>query len=231
MKYKFPLVKALIVKRYKRFFAEVSVGHETITVHVPNTGPMIGTWAEGRVCYIQPKENPKLLTHGAELVEVDGQLVGINTQIPNKLFLEAFNHHKIEFLKEYSLIKPEYKIGDSKLDFFLPGEQVLPDCFVEIKNCSGKVDDLGFFPDTKSERAVKHLEELISLKSQGKRTVLVFIIQREDVLGFTSGDFYHPEYGLLLKKAIDLGVEVYAYNCLISLTDITLKSLLPIKLN
>lgn len=200
MKYKFPLIRSLIIKRYKRFFAEVSMGKEKIVVHVPNTGPMLGTWEEGRVCYIQPKENPKQLTHGAELVEVGHQLVGINTHLPNKLFLEAFNHNKIFFLKDYLIIKPEYKIGESKLDFFLPGQNNISDCFIEIKNCSGKIGQLGFFPDTKSDRAIKHLEELIDLKSKGNRTILVFIIQREDVLGFTSGDLYHPEYGILLKK-------------------------------
>ena len=223
MKFLFPLEKVKIIKRYKRFLADVERSDGSIlTVHVANTGPMLGAWETNGYCYIMAKKNQGKLSHGAELVLSKNSLVGINTQIPNKLIKKALEDKFIPQLKEYGTINPEFTLGDSKLDFKLT-QNGLKDCFVEVKNCSGKKDNLGFFPDTVSERAVKHLKELIQLKEKGFRSVLIFVVQREDVDGFTSGDLYHPEYGLLLREAISKGVEVICYSCDVNLESINLK--------
>ena len=230
MKFLFPLEKTKIIKRYKRFFADLTRSDgSVITVHVPNTGPMIGAWQEGWDCYIMPKADPKKMTHGAELTQSpDKTLMGINTQIPNKLIKQALENHEIKEINNYNEVIPEYTIGKSKLDFLLKksGKEI---AFIEVKNCSGKIDKTAFFPDTVSERAVKHLEELISLKKKGFRTILIFVVQRGDVEYFTPGDNYHPEYGEVFRKALNLGVEILAFSCEISLTEIHLGKKLKIK--
>jgi sugar fermentation stimulation protein A len=230
MKFPFKLEKTKIIKRYKRFFADVlRTDGTTLTAHVPNTGPMIGAWENGWHCYIMPKAKVNKLSHGVELTQSpDGILMGVNTQIPNKLVKEALESKKIDVLKKYDYIQPEFTIGNSKLDFLLKGKG-LPDCFIEVKNCSGKENDTAFFPDTRSERAVKHLEELIDLKKKGFRTILIFIIQRSDVKKFRPGDEYHPEYGQLLREALKMGIEVYPFKCDISLEEINLGTLLKLK--
>lgn len=231
MKFPFPLEKTEIIKRYKRFFADLKRSDGTeITVHVPNTGPMIGAWNPGWTCYIMPKSNPVKMTHGAELtMSPDGTLMGINTQIPNRLVREALQNKKFDWLTGYTEVKPEFSIGKSKLDFLVEGPG-LPKCFIEVKNCSGKDKNGSFFPDTRSERAVKHIEELMELKQAGHRSVLIFIVQRGDVDSFRPGDEYHPEYGVALRKAIKMGVEVYPYSCEISLTDVSIGKILKLKI-
>lgn len=230
MRFKSPLEEALIIKRYKRFFADVQLpSGEAITVHVPNTGPMIGAWEPGLTCYILPKENPKKLKYGIELVEAkDGALIGINTQNPNRIVKEALGSGRINTLQGYSFIS-EFKIGKSRLDFKLSKEGE-KDCFIEVKNCSGKVGDTAFFPDCRSERAVKHLEELISLKKKGFRTVLIILVQRSDVNYFAPGDKYHPEYGALFRKAIKLGVEIKAFSTIVSTEGLLLGPEIEIKI-
>lgn len=231
MDYPFPLEKVIILKRYKRFFADVQRSDGSIlTVHVPNTGPMIGAFEPGWSGYIMPKAKVNKLTHGLELTQSpQGELAGVNTQIPNRLIKEALINKQIDQIKDYDEIIPEFTIGKSKLDFLLKGKKI-SDCFIEVKNCSGKAQDTAFFPDTRSDRAVKHLEELIDLKQKGHRTILIFLVQRNDVKNFRPGDEYHPEYGQLLRQALKLGIEIYPFKCQISLTGIELGPLLPLKL-
>lgn len=221
MIYPRPLEKTIIIKRYKRFFADVKQKDgSTLVCHVPNTGPMKGSWQEGWTCYVMAKEKPKKLTHGVELVkDNEGNLLGINTQLPNKLVEEYIIEKGISSISSYTKHKREYKVGKSKIDFYLTGED-LPDCFLEVKNCSGKKNGVAFFPDTVSERAIKHLNELMDLNKKGYKSVLVFVVQRNDVNSFTPGDEHHPEYGVLLRKAIKEGVEVYAFGCSITLKEV-----------
>lgn len=217
MKYPRPLKKGKILKRYKRFFVDVELPNKTIEVcHLPNTGPILKVLQKGRTCYIMEKENPKKMKYGLEIIQVHKTLVGINTQLPNRLFLEALRSGKIK--KKYKEILREVKVGQSKIDFLLKGEK---DHYIEIKNCSG-VDDEGvaFFPDTVSERALKHVKELTELKKKELDASLVFIVQRNDIEAFRPGDEYHPEYGKALREAKLAGVNLEAYACTISLTGI-----------
>ena len=231
MKFVNPLEKVTILKRYKRFFADVKYPDGTeLTVHVPNTGPMLGAFNPGWDGYIMAKVNPKKMSHGLELMEdPDGTLMGVNTQIPNRIVKEALESKELYFATDYENIKPEAKIGNSKIDFLLTQEG-FPDCYLEVKNCSGKEKDTAFFPDTKSERALKHINELRDLNKKGIRTILVFIIQRGDCKFFRPGDEYHPEYGKALREAISEGVEVYPLSCKISLTEISIDKQLILKI-
>ena len=181
--------------------------------------------------YIKAKEKPKKLSHGAELTVLpSGSLAGINTHNPNKIIKEALENKKIKAVNQYNQIKPEKKIGNSKIDFFLTAENE-KDCFLEVKNVSGDKDGIAFFPDTVSDRALKHLKELQDIRRQGMIGVLVFLIQRNDCKGFRPGDEYHPEYGEELRKAIKDGLIVLAYSCNISLEEITLGEELKIILD
>lgn len=231
MKYSYDLERVVVIKRYKRFFADVQRENgEILTVHVPNTGPMLGAYKEGVIGYIMRKENPKKMSHGLELLETEGgELLGVNTQIPNRLVRSALESQELFFCDQYSNIKPEAKIGESKIDFLL-SQEGLADCYLEVKNCSGKVEDTAFFPDTKSERALKHLRELVDLKSKGFRSILLFVVQRSDCSYFSPGDSYHPEYGIEIRSAFASGVEIFAISAKISLTGICLDKFLELKL-
>ena len=219
MKFKYPLEKTKILRRYKRFFADLETSSGDILVaHVPNTGPMRGAWNEGWICYAMKKEKPKKLTHGAELTEnPEGILIGINTQNPNKIIKEAL----IKDIKNYKEVIPEQKIGNSKFDFLLKNNDG-SDSYLEVKNVSGEKEKIAFFPDTVSERALKHINELRDLNKKGIKTNLIFLIQRSDCSSFRPGDEYHPEYGIALREAIKEGVNVLAFSCDVSLTEIKL---------
>lgn len=227
MKFNKKLLKAKIIKRYKRFFVDVLLNDNSVlTAHLPNTGPILGAWKEGQDCYLMEKDNPKKLSHGLELIHDNG-LVGINTQIPNKLVRKLLEERQIDELVDYTNIFAEFSIGDSKLDFKVTGDNI-PDCFIEVKNCSGQEEGIAFFPDTKSERACKHVKELINLKKAGNRACLIIVVQREDVVGFKPGKKFDPEYAELFKQAEIEGVEIIIYNCKVDLEGIEIKSRIPV---
>lgn len=226
MKFTNKLLKAKIIKRYKRFFADVILDGKVVTAHVPNTGPMRGTWEYAEYCYIMKKEKPKKLLYGVELVEDKNQnLIGINTHLPNKIIEEAIKNGIL--FKDHDKYKREVKIGNSKIDFLIED-----DLYLEIKNVSG-VDEnnIAYFPDTVSERALKHLRELMEIENNGMKSCLIFLIQRNNNNKFRAGIEFHEEYALELEKAIKKGLTVKAFNCYITLEEIKIGEELEIILN
>jgi len=225
------LIQGTLIKRYKRFLADVLIDGEEHTVHVPNTGSMTSCWTPHSQCALSLSDNPnRKMPYTLELTHSGETWIGVNTANANKLAKEWLNHQKIAELKGYNVIRPEMKISDSRIDFYLEGHPEQPPAFVEVKSVTLKLDEVAQFPDAVTERGQKHLIELMELKKKGFRSVMLFIVQREDVDRMTPAHTIDKRYGELLKEAVLSGVEVLVYQCQLGLTGIDLKKKLPFEL-
>jgi len=167
------------------------------------------------------KENRKT---GYDLIGVfyKGQMVSVDSRVPNKLVLEALKNRDIEELSEYNLIKPEYGYGHTRFDFFLANEH--ESCLLEVKSSTLVKDGVAMFPDAQTERGRRHVTDLAKAKKEGYRACVLFIVQRTDAHMFAPDDETDPEFGKALRNAAAEGVEVYAYKTEIS-PDFSLLSL------
>ena len=231
MKIEPTLEQAILLKRYKRFLADIRLANgEEMTIHCPNTGSMKNCWAPETPCWFSRSNDPKRKLPGTlEITSTpDGFLVGVNTGRPNKLVREAIESGVIAELQGYSEIRPEVKYGDenSRIDLLLiDGERR---CYVEVKNTTlGVGDGRVLFPDAVTTRGAKHLRELMAMVEQGHRAVLVFCVQHSGAQSVGPADEIDPVYGQTLREAMDAGVEVLAYGCDLSAEEINLKSALP----
>ena len=237
MRFPTPLIEARLIQRYKRFLADVKLSNgDEITVHCPNPGAMLGLNQPGNRVWISDSGNPKRkLRHTLELMEVASPttersvLVGINTNLPNKLAEEAILAGQIDQLLGYSNMRREVKYGEnSRIDILLE-EEGRPPCYVEIKNVHFvRKAGLHEFPDCKTARGAKHLRELSNVVKQGGRAVMLYVIQREDGdrLSFTAD--LDPDYAKAFVEATNAGVEAIAIRCDISTEDITARHMVPI---
>ena len=241
MKFLAPLTEGKILKRYKRFLADIQLSSgEVITAHTANTGSMKTCWEPGWKVLISFHDNPKRkLKYSLEMTHNGQTWIGINTSLPNKLAKEAIENGLIKELKGYPFIKPEVKTGNSRIDLLLSKEKETrskkDQFFVEVKNVTLKGDDhqknAALFPDAVSVRGQKHIRELIRLHKEGYKTALLFIVQREDVDYFTPAKDIDPLYSSLLKEASTSGVLILAYQCMMSKEGIVVNKSLPVKLN
>jgi sugar fermentation stimulation protein A len=227
-----PLVEATILKRYKRFLADVSIEGKVLTAHVPNTGSMVSCWEPEWKCALSISDNPnRKMSHTLELIHNGESWIGVNTANANKLAKLWLTQDLLPELKGYTKVNPEKKIGDSRVDFFLEGHPTHPDCYVEVKSVTLRVNDHAQFPDAVSERGQKHLRELMQIKKSGLRAVMLFIVQREDVKSFSPASNIDPVYAGLLKEAHLCGVEILVYGCSFETQSIGLKGPLTWELN
>jgi sugar fermentation stimulation protein A len=233
MKFDAPLIPARLVKRYKRFLTDaVLASGEPITAVCPNTGSLMGCAMPGSPIWLSQSSSPtRKYAHTWELVEVAPHtIVGINTQIANRLVEEAIKESVIAPLQGYGSISREVRYGseNSRIDFLLGGSSE-PPCFVEVKNVTAAVSNgVALFPDAVSERASKHLRELMLEVKRGNRAVLVFCVQRADVSEVRPADEIDPVYGATLREAIAQGVVALAYQAEISPLEIRLARGIPV---
>jgi len=235
MRFTEPLIPATLVKRYKRFLADVVLASgEEITAHVANPGAMIGLAAPGSRVWLSKSGNAKRkLPYSWELVEVDlgagPELIGINTAHPNLLVAEAIAADAIPELAGYTARRREVKYGrNSRVDFLLetPGR---PPCYVEVKNVHlMRSSNLAEFPDSVTARGAKHLNELAAVASAGARAVMLFLIQIGSAARFALARDIDPAYAAAFDRARAAGVEAVAYRCLIEHAAITLAGPVPI---
>ncbi|MEA5512434.1 DNA/RNA nuclease SfsA [Nodularia sp. UHCC 0506] len=210
-----PLYSGILLKRYKRFFADIQLDSgEIVTAHCPNTGPMTGVSTLGSAVQISKSDNPqRKLGYTLELIQVhDNQptWVGVNTMLPNRIIKLALAKNLFPELGNYSQIKGEVVYGQdkkSRVDFFLTGSDEERPIYLEVKNTTWAQNTLALFPDTETTRGQKHLRELTALLPQ-TRAVMLYFINRGDCTEFAPGDITDPVYGKLLREAIALGLEV-----------------------
>lgn len=219
MKLEQPLRHGHLIRRYKRFFADVILDDgRAVTAHCPNPGAMLGLLDPGLGVWLSFTDNPRRkLPWTLELMEVDGGLVGINTMHPNRLVAEALAEDRIEELTGYASHRREVKYGSrSRVDFLLEQTDRLR-CWLEIKNCHlRRTGTLAEFPDCIAARSTRHLAELVNQVRNGDRAVVLFVVQRTDCDHFAACTDLDPSFARGLLEAAEAGVEVLVYDCVIS---------------
>jgi sugar fermentation stimulation protein A len=234
MKFKSPLVRGRLIKRYKRFLADVRLDDgRDVTASCPNTGSMLGLCDPGMAVWLSQSDSAtRKYAHTWELVEL-GQgkartYVGINTGHPNTIVAEAIAAGRIEALAGYASLRREVKYGQSSRIDLLLEDPAKGTAYVEIKNVH-LLREVGLaeFPDSKTERGVKHLAELTDMVRAGHRAVMVYLIQRGDARRFRTARDIDPKYAEALAAARAAGVEAYAAVCRITPEAIEVDTVLP----
>jgi sugar fermentation stimulation protein A len=225
------LQKGILLKRYKRFLADVELVDKTrLTVHCPNTGSMRGCIDPGLDVLISRSDNPKRkYPHTLEMIRVGTTWVGINTSRTNHLVREAIENGLVAEFAQLDSIRAEVKVSDkSRLDFLLTsGREKI---YLEVKNCTLAVERAAMFPDAVTARGTKHLYELLDLRRAGHRAAVFFCVQREDVDFFSPAAHIDPQYAAALTEVARQGVEVLAYRAELSPEEIKVIHRLEVQL-
>jgi sugar fermentation stimulation protein A len=224
------LTQAVLIKRYKRFLADVIlVSGEIITVHCPNTGAMTGCDTPGSIIYLSRSTNPKrkypyTWEYASDLV---GNKICVNTNNANKVVYQALLAHNIAEVTQYSTVIPEQKYKNSRIDFLLQ-EDGHPDCYLEVKSATLANGPLGMFPDTVTKRGQKHCYELAEISQQGLGAKLLFCVMRENISQFTIAAHIDPDYAKAVEHAMSVGVEILCYRCDLTQRNIRLLGQIPL---
>ena len=247
MKFDQKLQSGTLIKRYKRFLADIEITSDkglstALTIHCPNTGAMTGCNIPGsQVWYSTSKNLKRKYPNTWEILQtVKGDKACVNTLLANKLIEEALVDHKIHELKGYACLAREVRYGEekSRIDFLLTDhvDDERP-CYVEVKSVTLHIDEalagethVGMFPDAVSTRGQKHLRELIAMVEAGCRSVLLFCVNHTGIKKVRPADHIDPVYGQLLRLAAKKGVEILAYGANITETEITISHAVPVDL-
>jgi sugar fermentation stimulation protein A len=235
MRFDSALIPATLVRRYKRFLADVVLDTgDVTTVHVANPGAMTGLDRPLSRIWLSDSGNPlRKYRCTWEMVETDlgsgPELVGVNTGQPHQLVAEAIASGLIPELRNYPSIRREVKYGEkSRIDFLLDGPE-REACYLEIKNVHlMRQPRLAEFPDCVTERGAKHMRELAQVRASGARAMLLFVIQIPSADRFAVARDIDPAYGAAFDRARAAGVETLAWRCNVSLGGIEMAAPIPI---
>ena len=210
-----PLTEAILIRRYKRFLADVELGGECVTVHCPNTGGMLGCDIPGSRVWLSHSDNPRRKYCWTwELVQPpEGPIIGINTLRTNPIVEAALQAGIVPGLNAAGGLRREISLPglSSRFDFSLAAD---PQVIIEVKNVTAAVEDgVALFPDAVSQRASRHLRELQDIVAGGRRAVQLYCVQREDVHVVRPATEIDPVYGKTVLEAMEAGVEFKAWGC------------------
>jgi sugar fermentation stimulation protein A len=226
------LIQGKLIQRYKRFLADIELENgEVVIAHCANSGSMRGCANPGDPVLISQSNNPKRkLKYTWELIQSKDSMIGVNTQVPNRLVKAAIENGLIAELVNYTQVTAEVKTSDhTRLDLLLEngaGDR----CYVEIKNCTLVEEGVAMFPDAVTTRGQKHLDELVDLKRQGHRAVIFYLIQRMDARVFTPAAMIDAVYAQKLHHAVENGVEIITRDTAIDTGCIALRRAVPVRL-
>lgn len=232
MRFPEPLIEARLKRRYKRFLADAELSSgEVVTVHCANPGAMLGLAEPGAEIWLSPQNSPgRKLAYAWEFTRIGRHLVGINTARPNALVTEAIAAGRIAELAGYGELRREVRYGEnSRIDILLSGGG-RPDCYLEVKNVHlMREPGLAEFPDSVTARGAKHLVELGRVAEQGRRAVMLYLVQRADCRVFSLAEDIDPAYAAAFDEALESGVEALCYSCSLSLGRIAVNRALPMR--
>ena len=223
------LIKGKLVKRYKRFFADIKLKKEIVTAHCPNTGSMMGLLDVGNEVFISKNDDPKRkLKYTLEIIKVKKNLVGVNTHFANKIAFHGLSKNLVSEIKNNDTIKPEVFFNkETRFDFFI--EKNKNKIFVEVKNVTlFRENKIAEFPDAVTSRGSKHLKTLIEATKKGYKTYLLFLVQIEGVTDFKIAKDIDNEYYENYKLAKKAGVKFLAYRCKINSKEIKIEKKIKI---
>ncbi|ELR66426.1 Sugar/maltose fermentation stimulation protein [Photobacterium marinum] len=227
MKFDQPLQAAKLIKRYKRFLADVELPNgEVKTMHCANTGAMTGCAEPGSTVWYSTSDNPKRkYPNSWELTQTkEGHWICVNTARANRLVEEAINKKAITELQGYSSLRTEVKYGseNSRIDILLSDEDK-PSCYIEVKSVTLLEENgQGFFPDAVTTRGQKHLRELIEVAQRGERAVLFYAILHSGIEKVSAAHHIDPDYHQLIKEAEQAGVEIICYKAVLDQNELYL---------
>jgi sugar fermentation stimulation protein A len=232
MRFETPLVPGRLIRRYKRFLADVTLDTgETVTAHCPNPGAMLGLKDPGLRVWLERNDDPRRkLRYGWRLAELPGgHWAGIDTAVPNRLVKEALVARAVPALAAYGTVRPEVRYGDrSRVDFLLT-EPGLPDAYVEVKNVHLRRDgDWAEFPDSVTTRGARHLADLTSMKGLGHRAVMLYVVQRTDRARLRMAPDLDPAYATAFDHARAAGVDMLCHGTNITPEGVWLTGALPV---
>lgn len=227
-----PVLEGRLIRRYKRFLADVELPDgSVVTAHCPNTGSLKGCKAEGSSVILRDSQNDKRkLRWVFQSIKVGRALVNVDTSLPNAVVYEAIERGKVPQLAGYDSARREVKYGaNSRIDILLEKAGGAR-CYVEVKSTTLAEDRVAYFPDAVTERGRKHLGELAQMVREGHRAVQFFFVSRSDVERFRPADDIDPAYGEALRDAVSAGVEVMAWKARVRRDRLDVAAELPIEL-
>lgn len=201
------IVEGIFIDRPNRFIAHVDIEGVVNTVHVKNTGRCKELLIPKTPVRLEVSDNPnrKTLYDLVAVYKKNFGWINMDSQAPNKVVKEWLE------TKDYDYIKPEYKYGDSRIDFYMrKGNQ---EYLMEVKGCTSEIDGIGYFPDAPTTRGIKHLRELIKAKRAGYECAIAFVIQMEGINEVRPNIDTHPEFGVALQEAKEAGVKILYLTC------------------
>ncbi len=236
MRFSPPLSEGKQLRRYKRFFCDIETPSGVLTAHVPNTGSLKGCLSEGQLCRYSVANDPQRKLKGTlEMVRTPTSWVGVHTGHPNQLFADTLINREPHPFQDYPYFARECTIHpSSRLDFVLCKQdrlsrepkaiqnalargESLEDClFIEIKSVTMSEGRLALFPDGKTSRGLKHIQDLMNLRKRNAEAALLFVIQREDTDSLSPNADLDPEYTKALRSAISEGLKVVVVSCTLS---------------
>ena len=229
MKFTKSLIKGKLIRRYKRFFADVKINKKIVTAHCPNTGSMKGLLEEGNEVYLHKNDDPKRkLKYGLEIIRANKKLVGVNTHLANKIVNHGLENNLLSELKNSDTIRSEVFFDkETRFDFLL--EKNNQKIFVEVKNVTLFRDkETAEFPDAITSRGSKHLLTLIDAIKKGYKSYLIFLVQVQNMKKFKIARDIDNEYYKNYLIAKNSGVNFLAYRCKISSKEILIEKKIKI---
>ena len=219
------LISGLFIKRYKRFFVDIKINKQIVTAHCPNTGSMYGLLNKGNKVWISKSNNPnRKLKYTLEIIEEDNAKVGVNTHSSNKIVYHALQNNLIKEFEDISEIKPETKFGENtRFDFLVKNKK--DKIFIEVKNVTlSRKKEIAEFPDSKTTRGLKHINELINASKKNYKVFILFLIQRDDCKSFKIAKDIDAKYADALGKAVKKKLNILCYDCKFSSKGIKLNN-------
>ena len=221
------LIEGIFLERVNRFLARVEVDGQSVDVHVANSGRMEELFVPGWRVLVRPVTGKNRKTKfDLVLVDMSHALASVDSRMPNALIAEGVANGHLPQFSGYAEVRREVTFGDSRLDLMLGGSN--GKCYIEAKSVTLVEKGVGLFPDSPTTRGAKHLQTLVTVVEAGHRAAVCFVIQRHDAIAFATSDLSDPVFAAALRSAVTAGVEVYAYNCEITETNVRLDRSLPV---